>query len=109
MGHFWKTVCRVLSIQQCLSTAYQPETDGAMEWANQCLKEYLWFFMNYHQMDWVEWLPIAEFMLNNRTSSIMNTSPFFVEHGYNGSISFQALPEGMPCYDLLFISEVTCT
>ncbi len=95
MGYFWKTVCKVLNIQQCLSTAYQPETDGAMERANQCLEEYLRFFTNYHQTDWAEWLPIAEFALNNRTSSVTNTSPFFAEHGYNGSIGFQALPEGI--------------
>ena len=31
VGHFWKTVCKVLNIQQHLSTAYQPETDGVTE------------------------------------------------------------------------------
>ena len=98
VGYFWKTVCKVLNIQQHLSTAYQPETDGSTERANQSLEEYLRFFTNYHQSDWAEWLPIAEFALNNRTSSATNTSPFFAEHGYHGSIGFQAIPEitGLP-------------
>ena len=85
VGYFWKTVCKVLNIQQRLSTAYRPETDGSTERANQSLEEYLRFFTNYHQSDWAEWLPIAEFALNNRTSSATNTSPFFAEHGYHVS------------------------
>ena len=57
------------------------------------MEEYLQFFTNYHQSDWADWLPIAEFALNNCTSSATNTSPFFAEHGYNRSIRFQPLPE----------------
>ena len=91
VGYFWKTICKVLNIQQHLSTAYQPETDGSTKHANQSLEEYLQFFTNYHQSDWAEWLPIAELALINRTFSATNTSPFFAEHGYYGSIAFQAI------------------
>src|SRR6266480_7151079 len=37
----WKQVCKCLKIEQQLSTAYHPETDGATERMNQVLEEYL--------------------------------------------------------------------
>ena len=43
----WQQACRHLKIDQRISTAYHPETDGAMERANQVLEEYLHYFTTY--------------------------------------------------------------
>jgi hypothetical protein len=39
--------------------------------------------MNYHQDDWVDWLPLAEFAANNTISEITVIFPFFTNHGFN--------------------------
>jgi len=36
---------------------------------NQNLEQYLWFFIDYRQKDWLEWLVIAKFVVNNKIYS----------------------------------------
>jgi len=36
---------------------------------NQNLEQYLWFFIDYRQKDWLEWLVIAKFAVNNKIYS----------------------------------------
>src|SRR5580692_11102380 len=39
--------------------------------------------MNYHQDDWVDWLPLAEFEANNAVSETTGVSPLFANYGFN--------------------------
>ena len=39
--------------------------------------------MNFHQDDWVDWLPLAEFAFNNAPSETIGVSPFFANYGFN--------------------------
>jgi len=52
----------LLSIKANLSTAYHPETNGQTEQVNQILEQYLPVYINYQQDDWVNLLPLAEFV-----------------------------------------------
>ena len=72
---------QLLSIQSNLSTAYQPQTDGQMERVNQEVEQYLRLFVNYHQSDWSEWLPLAEFSYNDKLQSSTGYSPFYLNYG----------------------------
>ncbi|KAI0991186.1 hypothetical protein K3495_g17001, partial [Podosphaera aphanis] len=69
-------------MQQRLSTAFHPETDGATERANQEVQAYIRAFVTYSQTNWSELLPAAQLALNNRDSSL-GYSPFFLNHGYH--------------------------
>jgi hypothetical protein len=71
----------LLGIEQNPSTAYHPQTDGQTECMNQSIEQYLRIFINYHQDDWKEWLPIAEFGQNNAVHSAMHETPFFLNYG----------------------------
>ena len=79
----WKQVCKRLDIEQRISTAYHPETDGATERANQVLEEYLRHFTSYFQEDWYRWLPLAQIAINSRNAASSGISPFFLSHGFN--------------------------
>ena len=81
VSDFWRELCSVLRIKQRLSSSYHPQTDGQSERANQSLEQYLRGFVNYAQDDWVDWLPIAEFSLNNHVSDSTGVSPFFANTG----------------------------
>lgn len=83
VGHFWTSLCKMTGINQRLSTAYHPQTDGSTERMNQEVLNYLRAFISYSQIDWSKLLPTAMLALNNRKSTVIGTSPFFVTHGYD--------------------------
>ena len=83
LKHFWKR----LGVQPNFSTAYHPQTNGQSERANQEVEQYLRIFVNHHQDDWVDWLPLAEFAFNNRFNESIGMSPFYALSGYHPSLS----------------------
>ena len=60
-----KDICTEIGIQQNVSTAYHPQTDGQSERTNQTLETYLRIFCNEQQTDWARWLPLAQFSINS--------------------------------------------
>uniref|UniRef100_A0A8C5M9M1 Integrase catalytic domain-containing protein n=1 Tax=Leptobrachium leishanense TaxID=445787 RepID=A0A8C5M9M1_9ANUR len=64
--HQSQTFCKNLHMQQSLSTAYHPQTNGQTERANGTLEQYLRCFTSHLQDDWADLLPIAEFAYNNQ-------------------------------------------
>lgn len=82
-GRFWRRLCELTGMKQRLSTAFHPQTDGSTERMNQEILAYLRAFVVYSQLNWSKLLPTAMLALNNRDSSVIGMSPFFVEHGYH--------------------------
>jgi hypothetical protein len=85
-----KELYSLLSIQGVPSTAWHPQTDGQTKRANQEVEQYLRLFTNYHQDDWLDWIDIAEFTLNDRIHSAIKYSPFFLMyrfHPHNPSLA----------------------
>jgi len=78
---FMQDICHLLGIKRNLSTAYHPETNAQVEHMNHEVTQYLRMYVNYHQDNWVDWLPLAQFALNNRVSSMTGESPFYLNHG----------------------------
>ena len=72
---------RMLGIKTKLSTAFHPQTDGQTERMNQELEQYLWFFIEHRQKDWLEWLAAAEFAVNNKVHMATKVSPFMTNYG----------------------------
>lgn len=83
VGDFWRRLCQIAGIEQRLSTAYHPETDGATERMNQEVLAYLRAFISFAQTEWSSMLPSAQLAINNRDCSSIGLSPFFLEHGYH--------------------------
>jgi hypothetical protein len=82
-SNFWKSLMDQLGIHQKMSTAYHPQTDGQTERLNQTLEQYLRFYVNYEQDNWVALLPTAQLAYNSTASSVTGISPFFANHGFN--------------------------
>ncbi|KAL5501130.1 hypothetical protein ACEPAH_9517 [Sanghuangporus vaninii] len=76
-----KELYKLLHIEGNPSTAYHPQTDGQTERVNQELEQYLRLYVNHRQLDWADWLALAEFAYNNREHSATKLSPFFVNSG----------------------------
>jgi len=78
-----RRLCQLLQIQQRISTAWHPETDGSTERMNQEIERYIRMYTVYAQDDWDELLPIAALAINNKPATSIGMSPFFLTHGYN--------------------------
>jgi len=71
----------MLGIEMRLLTAFHPQTDGQTEQMNQELKQYLRFFVEHRQKDWLEWLALAEFVVNNKVHMATKVLPFMENYG----------------------------
>ena len=71
-----KEICHEAGIDQNISTAYHPQTDGQSEQTNQTLETYLRIFCNEQQNDWARWIPLAQYTLNSRPSHTTKVPPF---------------------------------
>jgi hypothetical protein len=80
---FWKSLMTSLGIKLNMSSAYHPQTDGQTERVNQTLEQYLRCFVNYHQDNWTDLLPLAEFAYNNVPAAASQVSPFYANYGFN--------------------------
>ena len=62
--------------------------DGKTERLNQTLKQYLRFFLNYKQDNWVKWLLIVILVYNGAFLETLGMSSFFINYGYEPTISY---------------------
>jgi len=82
MASIIQELLRILSIQHNPSTAYHPQTDGQSERTNQRLEQYIRIFTNYHQTDWRQWLPLAQYALNAWPNATTKKAPFELIMGH---------------------------
>ncbi|KAJ2925408.1 hypothetical protein H1R20_g11659, partial [Candolleomyces eurysporus] len=87
ISNFWTALTARLDVTTRHSTAYHPRTDGLTERTNQTLETYLRAYCSYQQDDWVDYLPLAEFVFNNTENSSTKKTPFFANHGYHPTFS----------------------
>src|SRR6266850_568091 len=82
-SHFGRALTQKLGIQQNLSMAFHPQTDGLSECKNQWVEQYLQLVTSIQPKDWTEWLSMATAVHNNRKNAMTGTSPNQVLLGYN--------------------------
>jgi len=75
-----KELNRMLEIEIRLLIAFHPQIDGQTEQMNQELEQYLRFFIDHRQKDWLEWLASAEFVVNNKVHTTIKVSPFIANY-----------------------------
>jgi hypothetical protein len=93
-------VCAQLNIKQNISTAYHPQTDGQSEWANTQVEQYLHIYGNMEQDNWVNLLPMAQYVHNLWINTSMGYTPFDLLIGHTPTLNMSTDTTNMP--------EVTC-
>ena len=76
-----KELNKMLGIETRLSTAFHLQIDGQTERMNQELEQYLRFFVDHRQKDWLEWLASAEFAVNNKVHTVTKILSFMANYG----------------------------
>jgi IS30 family transposase len=87
VSHFFHSLGKTLDMNLHFTSGYHPEADGQTEQMNQTLEQYIRVYCNYQQDNWKQLLPLAKFTYNNAPNATMGISPFFVNKGYNPSIT----------------------
>jgi hypothetical protein len=94
-SHFSRTLCKNLRIQQNLSTAFHPKTDGQMEWMNAWVEQYLRPWTSSQPHIWARMLPIAEFTHNSWTHDGTQQTPHYLLTGHTPQINIPLIKENM--------------
>ena len=92
----FKEIWRQLEIQQNMSSAYHPQTDGESERTNQTVETALRIFGNFQQDDWSDWLPLIQYHPNSHVSNTTQFAPFDLWIGYTPRAHQPDRPSTMP-------------
>ena len=80
-SNVWTALMKLLGTRLNMSSAFHPQTDGLTERYNRVLEEYLRAYVSSTYDDWDEWLPLAQFAVNNSKQESLKATPFFLNYG----------------------------
>ena len=80
---FWRKLHKLLGTELRMSSAFHPQTDGAMERANCTITQMIRQCVKPDQKDWVTKLPAIEFAMNSAWVNTTGFSPFQLNYGRN--------------------------
>jgi hypothetical protein len=89
VSDFWRRLSSRLQTALHPSSAWHPQTDGQTEIINAAVNKYLRAFTSFAQDDWYDWLPLAEFAMNNQVNETTGVSPFFANYGFNPRLGIE--------------------
>ncbi|KAF1336350.1 reverse transcriptase, partial [Globisporangium splendens] len=89
---FWRALFGLLDTKLSMSTAAHPETDGQTERVNRVLEDVLRSYATSFK-EWSDYLPLAEFALNNSTHASTGHSPFYVNYGIHPRVPASIMGE----------------
>lgn len=77
---------KILNFKQTFSTAYHPQSIGALERNHRCLNEYLRSFSNEHHDDWDDWVQFYAFVYNTTPHTDTEYTPFELVYGKKANL-----------------------
>jgi len=96
---FAKEMCKALGIQQNLSTAFHPHTDGQTERMNAWIEQYLRPWTSGKPSAWSQLLPIAEFAHNSWKHDVARQSPHELLIGIKPQVILKHLESSTPAVE----------
>jgi hypothetical protein len=76
LSELFANMCKLLKIKRIKTTAYHPQSNGALERTHRVLVEYLRCYISEDQTNWDKWIPYATFVFNTTP----HTSTGFTPH-----------------------------
>lgn len=82
MSNLLKEFSKFFHMKQIHTTAYHPQSNGALERCHSTIKDYLKHYINEYQDNWDTWLPTAIFSYNNSVHSTTKFTPYELVFGH---------------------------
>jgi hypothetical protein len=102
LSEVFSNVCKLLKIKKIRTTAYCPQSNGALERTHRVLVEYLRCFILEDQSTWDRWLPYATFVFNTTPHTATGFTPHELLFGRKPNIPGilqKELPDVQYSYD----------
>ena len=91
-SNFARALCARLGVQQNISSAFHPQTDGLSENKNQWVELFLRHLTSAQQDDWAQWLPIATAAHNHYSNATTKVALSKALLGYLPRLDFLSPP-----------------
>jgi len=98
LSEIFKNTCKLLKIEKIQTTAYHPESNGALERSHRTLAEYLRHYINSEQTDWDEWISYAMFAYNTTPHTATGFTPFELIYGHRATLPTALTQPPKPTY-----------
>ncbi len=72
---YWKETCRLLGIEEGMTAAFTPSSNGAAERTNQSMEQVLRAYVHERRQDWAQHLAACQFALNDSVSRSTGFTP----------------------------------
>jgi hypothetical protein len=99
MGDIFKRICKLFKIEKICTTAYHPESNGALERTHKTLANYLRCFCDTKVNNWDQWLPFACFTYNTTPHTITKYTPYEILFGRIANIPGKLQRRPQPLYN----------
>lgn len=99
LSKLFKGVCKLLQINKLQTTAYRPQTNGALERSHRTLGEYLRSYTDQDLNNWDQWLPYAMFTYNSTPHTTTNLTPFKILYGCDPKLPSSIKNKPNPVYN----------
>jgi transposase InsO family protein len=86
LSELFVNVCKLLRVKRIKTSAYHPQTNGALERTHRVLVEYLRCYILEDQTDWDKWIPCATFVFNTSPHSSTGYTPHEILFGRKANI-----------------------
>jgi transposase InsO family protein len=80
-GNLIRTIYKILGTKKIFTTAYHPQTNGAVERFNSTLKNMLAMYVNNTHDNWEEYLTLVTYAYNSTPHTTTGYSPFHLLFG----------------------------
>ena len=99
MSDVFKRICKLFKIDKIFTTAYHPESNGALERTHKTLANYLRCFCDTKVNNWDEWIPFACFTYNTTPHTVTKYTPYEVLFGRIANIPGKLQRQPQPLYN----------
>jgi hypothetical protein len=86
MGDVFKRLCKLLKVYKLNTSAYHPDSNGALERTHKTTVECLRCFCNPRGTDWHNCLPFACFVYNTTPHTMIGYTPYVILFGRKANV-----------------------
>jgi len=98
MSDIFRRLCKLLKLNKLNTTAYHPESNGALERTHKSTVEYSRCFCNPRGNNWDKWLPFACSVYNTTPHTMTKFTPYEVLFGRKVNIPGYLQQKPTPLY-----------